>query len=102
MYSELRKENFLNYWKHHHAFPILNGESISWEPNRLAIKQLPISLQRWYVKFLTGHNGTRHMLKHQREIENSRCLNCKECRNEKAPHVLKCKNEKAIRIMSQN
>ena len=35
------------------------------------------------------------MLKHRREIENSRCLNCTKCRNEKAPHVLKCKNEKA-------
>ena len=76
MYSELRKENILNYWKHHHAFPILNGESISWEPNRLATKQLPIGLQRWYIKFLSGFIGTRHMLKHRQEIKNSRCLNC--------------------------
>ena len=95
MYSELRKQKTFDYWKTHHAFPIINPGSISWEPNRMATKQLPIGLQRYYIKFLTGHIGTRHMLKHRREISNSRCLNCSECKNEKAPHVLRCKNKKA-------
>ena len=95
LYSELRKENIISYWKSHHDFPIRNSETISWEPQRMAVKQLGIGHQRFYVKFLSGHIGNRHMLKHHREINNSQCLNCKSCRIEKSSHVLKCTNEKA-------
>ena len=85
----------MKYWKNHHAFPILDGEAISWEPNRLATKLLPLGIQRFYVKFLSGHIGTRHMLKHRREIDSAKCLNCNSCKVEKAPHILRCKNPKA-------
>lgn len=92
MYSELREENIMRYWTSHHDFKFQNSEAISWEPQRMAVKQLGICHQRFYVKFLTGHIGTRHMFKHQREIKNAQCLNCKSCRIEKSSHVLKCTN----------
>jgi hypothetical protein len=51
------KEKSYNYWKTHHDFKISDPDKVDWKPLKKAVKHLPVGLQRWSVKFVTGCLG---------------------------------------------
>ena len=46
LYSELKKEATINYWRNHHAFKIKDENLISWTELGKATKSLPTGIQR--------------------------------------------------------
>ena len=95
LYSELRKESVINYWRDHHAFPIKDEKLILWPALETATRSLPAGIQRQRIKFITGFIGNYHMMHKRGEIENNICVNCKKNKIEKSSHILLCTNEKA-------
>ena len=62
MYTYLRKDRMLKYWREHSDFPVYRLEEIDWEPCRLAVKQVKPGFKRFYAKFVSGWIGNNHKL----------------------------------------
>ena len=95
IYSSLRKEGVLNYWKNHNTFRIRDERTISWNILGRATRLLPPGIQRQHIKFITGHIGNYYMMHKRGEIESNKCSNCNCNAIEKSSHILVCTNQKA-------
>ena len=91
IYSRLKREEILKYWKTHHDFKIENPDNVDWEPLKKAMNRLPIGLKRMNVKFTSGFIGNRHKMHQRKHYPSAKCPHC-DFEVEKSSHVLRCNN----------
>ena len=96
LYSELKKEETINYWRDHRTFKIRDEKLIMWPALTRATKSLPKGLQRHRIKFISGCIGNYHMRYTRGEIDKPFCPHCKKNLVERSSHVLLCSNKKSL------